>query len=763
MIVIDGRSGGMRAARSLLLQQPLVATRQLSILSILVWIGFLGGALLVTYSYAYAATEVTGQVHYQLFWLGVLLFIVPAFLRLCASDASRVERLAIITAIGLFSYLPKFLRDPQSPLYFDELSHWRQAEMILRTGRLFLPNPQNYMNQYFPGLETLTAALRDLTGMPTFTIGTILISVLHVIGLVGIFVIAEGLTHSARSAGLAAFIYSLNPSFMYFDSQYSYESVAIFILIWVIAAVINMQAAEGDRPRQGAWFVAGLLLAAACIVTHHLSTIMMVTVLVLITGVTWISVHRGVCTPGNALVTTIFTIIASLAAVAWFVLISPQVFTYLGQPLTRAFAELSRILNAQQPARQLFARSTTPSYEHWAAYAAPVLLFFGAGYALYSRWYIHMRSPAGIALIAFGTLYIASLPAMLTQAGNEGARRSWAFTYIGLSVLLAPVIPRLLKPPRRPLVEALTLGCLVVFMSIVLVGNVSAQTNEYYRFPGPYVYGSDARSITSELLQTTQWFRRTEGINNTVVADRYTGQVVASFGLDWTPRAGGALPLWELYESPAKLSSGLLDALVRSHSNYLVVDRQMSRHLPYLGVYFNDEPTAVIRKTPPTAEAIKKFEQLPWTIKVYQSDNLSVYRFNFAALTLSWKPTSVTRVRPSITTVHSATVAGRRIGLNYAFLTIVRQRIDGACSFQTLHLANHCPGSHSPALPAPIRTKPGFSKSMRVPAPQVVKTVNASSISTYRHVGRTASFPPSWSRAHGAGGKWLLPLNDYGQ
>src|SRR5437870_12751610 len=88
----------------------------------LVWLGLLAGTPVVAYAYAQAATVFQGQAHYHLFWLGMLLFMVPAFLRLCGTDVPRAERLALIAAVGLYECLPKFLRSPQQPLFFDELA-----------------------------------------------------------------------------------------------------------------------------------------------------------------------------------------------------------------------------------------------------------------------------------------------------------------------------------------------------------------------------------------------------------------------------------------------------------------------------------------------------------------------------------------------------------------------------------------------------------------------------------------------------------------
>jgi hypothetical protein len=208
--------------------------------------GLLAGALLLDGAYANTATVFGGQLHFHLFWIGVLLFTVPAALRLSQADVARAERLTIVAAVGLFDFLPRFLRSPRQPIFFDELAHWRQANVISTTGRLFQPNPIVHMSQYFPGLHALIASLRDLSGLPTFPLGLILLALLHVIALLGVFVIVERLGHTAHIAGLAAFIYSLNPSFMFFDSQYAYESLAIVFFIWVIAALLTMHDAGSE-------------------------------------------------------------------------------------------------------------------------------------------------------------------------------------------------------------------------------------------------------------------------------------------------------------------------------------------------------------------------------------------------------------------------------------------------------------------------------------------------------------------------------------
>lgn len=600
----------------------------------LVWAGLLAGTLLVAYSYADAAAATGGQSYYHIFWLGVFLFMAPACVRLCAGSIARAERLGIVAAVGLYNCLPKFLRTPQSPLFHDELAHWRQSELVYKLGHVFLPSPTVDMSQFYPGLQSATVAVRELSGLSTFQIATMLIAVLHIIAVIGVFVIAERVTRSAQVAGIAAFLYSLNPSFMFFDTEYSYESMAIVFLIWAIAAVVNMQEAAGDRPRQLAWCGVGALLAAACIVTHHLSSFILSLLLLVIAVVTWLRARRGLDTPANARLTAVFALVVTACTAAWVIFVAPRVLEYLGTPFADGLQQLQLILEHKQASRTLFAQSTTPLYEHLSAFASPLLALAGAAGGLYLLRRERSRLSAGLALALFGLLYFPSIPIMLTSAGSEGARRSWAFSYIGLAILVAPVIASLLRwmETRASWARLSALGGTAAVLAVVLVGNVSMHVNELYRFPGPYIYGSDTRSITPSLLTATQWFKKTQGSGLNVVADRYTGLTFSSFGFDWTSQAAYSFPVWQLYFTARPLSSFLLGELESSNYRYMVVDTDGARQLPYIGVYFErDEPDAIIRSTHLSMATITRFEKLPWTIKIFQSGNLNIYRFDFKA------------------------------------------------------------------------------------------------------------------------------------
>jgi len=204
-------------------------------------------------------------------------------------------------------------------------------------------------------------------------------------------------------------------------------------------------------------------------------------------------------------------------------------------------------------------------------------------------------------------------------------------------LLIAPAIPALLEGVWRRyqgargrgarVVAPVAYGAVPALIAVVLIGNVTAHVNELYRFPGPYVYGSDTRSTTPELLALTRWLDRTQGNGRRIVADRFTGLPLAAFGGAWTATASPHFPLWQLYFQDRQPSAVLLREMRSAGYGYIVVDRRMAGALPRIGIYFDPlEPAAYAHTTPPPASALAQYEQRPWATTIYQSDNLAVYR-----------------------------------------------------------------------------------------------------------------------------------------
>ena len=318
----------------------------------------------------------------------------------------------------------------------------------------------------------------------------------------------------------------------------------------------------------------------------------------------------------------------------------------------------------------MFNASTEPSYERLAAFASPLvigILALGGLVTLRRRmrehgdWPQAPWSPMRLGLSLFGLLYFPSVPFILVSTGAEGARRSWAFTYLGLAILVTPVVLALVDSThwptprgrgthrignrRIPAVVAILAAC------VLLVGNVAAGLDEAYRFPGPFVFGSDTRSITPELVGTADWFRANIGANQLIVTDRYTGLAFVREADAWTAAPSVGFPTYELYFHDGRPPGALVEELSSSHYAYLIVDRRMATELPAIGVFFEpDEPFAYGGRDPVTVANLAQYATYPWTTLLYQSDDYDIYRFDFGA------------INAHVTGTSAATAAGTTAG-----------------------------------------------------------------------------------------------------
>jgi hypothetical protein len=589
------------------------------------------GVALITLSYSWAASHDSGTTHFAIFWAGALLIAVPASIRLASAEPRRFERLGIVTGAALAFAVPKLLRSPGGPIFADEIAHWRQSELLARTGELYLLNPFLSVVDRFPGMHTLTIALRDAAGLSTWQAAVVLVFLWTALSALGVYMIAEELLGSSRAAGLAALVYVLNPSFMFFDTQYAYESMALPLLVWALVVFARLQRPNLYHSTRVGLVLLGGLLGAALAVTHHLTTIILLGLCVVF-AVTAVA-HRGARDRRPAMLATLALVGVLGAEMGVWLAAAPEVSEYLAPHLSGGLADLQGLLEREgDGGRQLFGASTAPAYERLIAYGAPVV----AGLlTLAGLWYVRRRGvrAALVALLAFGLVYFPSVPFILTEAGAEGARRSWAYTYVGVALFAGIGLIGLLRSRRARVARATQWAAVPAAVAVLLVGNVASGMSVEYRFPGPFVFGSDSRSLTPELRASTDWFTATQGTGRRMVADRASGLSFALLGLNWTERAWSGLPLWDFYLRAERPERRTLEALESLGTRYLVVDKRTPRSLPRTGVYMvGDEPGANAHVTPPPAAAIEKYARTPWLIRVYESDSYVVYRFAFGAL-----------------------------------------------------------------------------------------------------------------------------------
>jgi hypothetical protein len=605
------------------------------------------GMAAIVKSYLVAQTTLSNEAEFIWFWAGMSLVEIPLIAVIARRRTGAAARSALLLIIGFASYAPKLLRDPSAPIYHDEYAHWRATYDIIATGRLFQPAEIIPIIARYPGLHAATAVLVDVSGLSIWQAATVLVLLCHVALLVGIVTLARAIGLDSRGATLAAVAYGFNASFLYFDTQFSYESMGITLVVWSLAAFAQAIRAQ-PGPHRSAWCWLTVVLSFGCAITHHLTTIEL-TVVMLIVSVA-LSLPRAARSDGwRATAATAWRLTAfTLAAiVGWITLVAPGTVAYLAPYLGTALNQLAQMLSGSSSGRQLFGASLSPWWEHVAAFGVTLVAFVFAagGLLLLRRWRRNGRLAPGrerallLACAMVGLVYFPSTAFLFSPAGAEGAHRSWAVSWIGLAIVAAVSATWLVDWAglrRRALARWTALGVLTVMTATALVGGTAAGLDASYRLPGPFLYGSDARSDTPELNAMTQWFRGRFGTGNHVITDRFTGLEVDSFGLQDTALPSAAFPVWDLYIAEPGQPLGpllLLKEMKADKYRYLIVDKRMATDVPQLGIYFEgNEPGFMLPNGQPIfAGRLAKFNGVLWMTKVFESDNYAVYRMNLPA------------------------------------------------------------------------------------------------------------------------------------
>jgi hypothetical protein len=224
-----------------------------------------------------------------LFWIGLLTLFVPVALRISMLAISRMECISLIVILGMGLYATKVLQSPVSFVLHDEFSHWRTANDIIQTGRLFTENSLIPISAIYPGLEIVTAAVSNLTGLSIFVSGILVLGMARLVLLLSLYLFFERAGGSIPIAGLASLLYMANPNYVFFGSQFAYESLALPLAALTLFIVIRR---TDTRKGRFGFNLAEVLAIAAVTVSHHITSYMVVALLVLWTGVHLVKSRR---------------------------------------------------------------------------------------------------------------------------------------------------------------------------------------------------------------------------------------------------------------------------------------------------------------------------------------------------------------------------------------------------------------------------------------------------------------------------------------
>ena len=642
--------------------------------------GVLVGGLLLVASYHHAAIQTgpTDRLTFLLYWAGFLTGALALAASLTAPRTRPGSRLFALIALGLFGMLPRLLRSPGGPLGADEYAHLRQMLETYQHGDVGHVSYLLPITQFFPGLHQVVSALAHLTGIPLWTTALGVITAAHLLSTLGISALVRCAGGSAPAGGLAAVVYLLNPSWVLFDSQVAYESLALPLLIWTLAgAVAACRASGGTAVR----LVAAAAIPALTVpLVHHLTAVVMCLLLAALPVAAALGRLATRWHPDGPVrggpVERVGPLLAVMvcgvgATIWWFMGAADLILHYLSPALVRGWDQLRQILSGSAPAagvgaatgrRTPFSGTQLPLYEVVSGLVFPLLMFGVVVVAAGILW--RGRRRLGPTVWVFGGLalaYFVSIPAVLTAGSSEGAHRSWAFSFIGVAMVCGlayglaldgvhPAVAhpdvvhpasrawpgRVALPPRlRELLHRrrVRLGLVAALLGVLLVGSTAnSAENVSSRFPGVPRVGDDERAIDPEGEAVSAWMSTHAAPDTPVLADRFVSLELGSQGRMSTLSPSPTFPVWDLFVQARPISPQVLQQVYGAGIRYVVVDSRMATTRPALGFWFTvDEPGAG-GSHPYPASAIARFACLPWLDARYAAGPVTVYEVDRADL-----------------------------------------------------------------------------------------------------------------------------------
>lgn len=553
----------------------------------------------------------------QALWIaGLVVIIAPAAVRVLWSRTSAGERTALAVAVPVILQVSRLVLNPVFFSNHDELLHTNTLRQIDETSHLFSLNPLLPVSGFYPGLEMVTDSIHRITGLSTFSSSWIVLLAARVVITLAIIGLVRKVAGSSRAAAIASLLYVCNPQYLFFNSQYSYQTLALPLAVFTAYAF-----AVRNRERRSGLLLPVLGLAAVT-VTHHLTAMLLVGAFLLWWLVELVLSRRtGHRAERRGLLVMWLSGLAMSAAAA----LNPgsPVGSYLTEIATSSSRGVTGLAEGQQ-AKQLFADSAGSGPAGWEQ----VLLISSVAICGLSlllvvfslRRTLRARNALGLVLVAVALLYPVIPAGHLTIATAEVGDRASGFVFLGLAAVLAGVLARLTIRGGRAVLLALTVT--VVFLgSVVLGAGPTAR-----QLPGPYLIEADSRSIDADNLAAADWMSANLSLGNHLYADRDGGLLAAAVGGQFTVRhLSTGIDASPLLLDP-EFTPTELDLIRQGQLNYLVVDTRLSQGLPHLDVYIESgEFEGRTRTGPVPAAALTKYSSINRVSLIYSNGSINIY------------------------------------------------------------------------------------------------------------------------------------------
>ena len=546
------------------------------------------------------------------YWLGQALILVPSAARLLSRRAvSATGTVTVIVVMTVAEYLVKVCYSPAAFAFPDELEHWRGTTDILQTGALFTPNNLLPVSPLYPGLEEVTSALSDITGLPVFASGLIVAGAAHLLFVCLIYLLFRHISGSAQLAGVAVLLYAGNSHFQSFDSMFAYQTLALTFLGLTLLAVWRLTAPAPPRMQAG-WLTIAVVGIFATVVTHHVASYMLVATPVLITRVS-----RRVGNQRSAAWLAAMAWLAAVSVVLWLVFVAWPTVSYL-QPVAGGVLQgLGSVFSSAQASATPLSGGPLGNWILSVTAVGALSAILPVGW--WQVWRRYRRDPWIVAMAVGSISWYALIAVRLwVPDGSELAGRASTFVFIPVAYIASLGVMRLVQAGRGWAARIAAAAALAGILTLMFDGLANGWPPYWERLPGPYRVAAYERSVEPEETASASWALMALGAGNRFATDFGNFPLLGSYG-DQNPVGD----VDYLYTSPR--FTPLVAQMIRAESvRYLLVDIRLSRQLPPDGGYFPN--SAHVRYLHPIPAAnLRKFNHVPGVSRLYDSGDIVIY------------------------------------------------------------------------------------------------------------------------------------------
>lgn len=569
-----------------------------------------------------------------LFWSGVVLLVVPTSLRIAWPLVARGERLFLLFLLAEALFYYKVVYSPTSFIHHDEFLHWVAADDLMTAQRLFLSNPLLPVGPAYPALEILTTAIVDLTGLPLFAAGTLLLAVLKGTFVGALFLFYERITGSARMSAIACLVYMGCSTFVLFDAMFSYESLGVVLCVLIFAVEAASRDLVGRERLKVLWLI--VLLLASLAVTHHLTAAFTAIYLGALAG--FEALRRGPSRIEARIAVGLTGMLAIALPLLWMQARGNPLTGYLGPVVETGFKTLlGKIMGALTPKSEHLGAPAQPLAMRLTTLLAILLLALALATGFFRS--LAMAAPSGartgwrpiqdiltrrwrdsrivfLTLLAFG--FPISVAFRLTIGGWEIGNRMGTFVFIAVGLVVAVSVVHFWQghAPRgwRRIAPALALA-------VIVSGGVTAASLDPIH--GRYRVAADAQSVEPMGVETALWTKAWLGAGNRFTSDRINRLLLASYGRqDVRVKIVEGVAPARVFENET-LGPDEFWALVRSDIDFLLVDLRLSTAPPVLGFYF--EQWEAQQGKPFSGAELLKFNDVKGVTRIYDNGWIIIY------------------------------------------------------------------------------------------------------------------------------------------